>query len=258
MLTETSPGRDGGLAVDRCELFGGRLVLTQPRRGYRFSVDALLLAWWVEFAETDKIMDAGCGVGVVALLLTHLRGARDVTGVDIQEELITLARANARANGVSATAKFFQNDLRSLPPEHHGRYDVFCANPPFREVGSGRVCPDNSRAVARHELALTLADLANAAAAALKPGGRYFLIHKPRRLDDVRKAFGGKGLPVTRIRLVHPYTGAAANLVLVAGMKGEGAGAETLPPLFIYESPGRYGPELRTIYAGEGHPLYAI
>jgi len=248
----------GAADYDRCELFGGRLTLAQPRRGYRFSLDAILLGWWVKFGKGDMVLDAGCGVGVVALLLACCRGAADVTGLELQDELAALARENVRLNGAGAQVKIERGDIRALPPSYRERFDVFCANPPFREAGAGRTNPQPARALARHEPALTLTDLARAAAFALRRGGQFFLVHQPRRLTDIVTSFRDAGVPVRTLRAVHPRSDAAANLVLVAGAKGPARECRVLPPLVVYGRGREYGAEVAALYAGEGKPLYRV
>ena len=242
-------------AADKCELFGGRLLLAQPREGYRFSIDSVLLAWWVDFEAGDRILDAGCGVGVVGLALAGCRGARDVTGVELQEGLAAHARANVAANGASARVSILAADVRTLPPDFGGRFDVVCANPPFREVGGGRLNPSAGKAAARHELTLTIEELALAAAFALKAGGRFFLVHQPRRLPAVFSALGGAGFRVEKLRFVQPREGEAANLVLVAATLGGARETVVLPPLTVYDGRGEYAAEVAAVYEGAGKPL---
>jgi tRNA1Val (adenine37-N6)-methyltransferase len=243
-------------ATDKCELFGGRLVLEQPREGYRFSIDAVLLAWWVDFEAGDRILDAGCGVGVVGLTLACCRGARDVTGVELQESLAALARANAAANGASTRVSIVEADVRRLSPDFGGRFDVACANPPFREVGGGRLNPSAEKAAARHELTLTIEELSLAAAFALKAGGRFFLIHQPRRLPEVFSALGDAGFRVEKLRFVQPREGEAANLVLVAATRGGARETVVMAPLAIYDGRGAYAAEMAAVYEGRGKPLF--
>jgi tRNA1(Val) A37 N6-methylase TrmN6 len=216
----------------------------------------VLLAWWVGFSPGERILDAGCGVGVVALALARCRGARDVLGVELQPALAALARANVVANGAEAGVSVREGDLRELPPEMVGSFDVVCANPPFREAGGGRVNPSAGKAAARHELTLTLDELARAAAAALRPGGRFYFIHQPRRLPEIMAAAANAGLRVERLRFVQPAAAEAANLVLGAARAGGSRETTVMPPLVIYGEGRDYGPELAAIYAGDGKPLY--
>jgi tRNA1Val (adenine37-N6)-methyltransferase len=216
----------------------------------------VLLAWWVEFEPDDRILDAGCGVGVVGLALARCRGARDVVGVELQPELAALARANVVANAASAWMSAMEADLRQLPPSLGNRFDVVCANPPFYEEGAGRLSPDPGKAAARHELTLTVEDLALAAAFALRKGGRLYFVHQPRRLGEIFSALDERGFRVERLRFVQPREGEAANLVLVAARLGGARETVVMRPLVVYGAGDEYAAEVAAIYAGRGRPLY--
>ncbi len=231
-------------------------MVAQPRDGYRFSVDSMLLAWWVEFKTDDRVLDAGCGVGVVGLALVRCRGGRDVTGVELQGDLAALARANVAENAASAWMSVVEADLRRLPPSFGNRFDVACANPPFREAGAGRLNPCAGKAAARHELTLTVDELALAAAFALKRGGRFYFVHQPRRLAEIFAVLGNEGFQVERLRFVQPREGEPANLVLVAARLGGARDTVVMRPLVIYGARGEYAAEVAAIYAGDGKPLY--
>jgi len=231
-------------------------VLAQPREGYRFSLDSILLAWWVDFEADDRVLDAGCGVGVVGLALARCRGARDVTGVEYQGDLAALARANVVANGASAWVSVVEGDLRELPPAFGNRFDVVCANPPFREADGGRLSPCAGKAAARHELTLTVDELALAAAFTLKKRGRFYFVHQPRRLAEIFSALGDQGFNVERLRFVQPRAGEPANLVLVAARLGGAREMVVMRPLVVHDAPDRYGAEVAAIYQGRGEPLY--
>jgi tRNA1Val (adenine37-N6)-methyltransferase len=252
------PGRRlnaAGDATDGCTLFDGRLTVRQPRAGYRFSLDALLLAWWTAFDADDLILDAGCGAGVVALVLAGLRGARRLVGMERQSELAAFARANVRANNLDDRVTIHEGDLRAFPPELAATFDVVCANPPFREVGGGRLSGDGAKAEARAELTLTMPEVTQAAAAALKKRGRLFLIHQPRRLAALIAALGDAGFGVETLRFVHPRAGAPAKLVLVAARLGGAPETAVLPPLVVQGADGGYGPEVAALYRGEPDAL---
>lgn len=237
-------------SVDRGVLFDGRLALAQPRTGYRFSLDALLVAGWVSFGPRDLILDAGCGVGVVGAVLAKIRGARRVVAVELQRELAGLAALNAASNGLADRLAVVHADVRRLPVDYNGAFDVVVANPPYRELGAGRVCPHASRAVARHELTLTFAELSAAAARYLKDDGRFFFIHQTRRLPAIRRTLGDEGLGLEALRYVRPFEDAPFHLFLAAARKGFRGGASEVAPLTIYAAPGVYTPEVAALYAG--------
>jgi len=150
----------------------GGLILGQPERGYRYSLDPFLLADFCAPRRGERILDLGAGVGVIGLLLARRHPTVIVTGIELGPDLARFAAGNARANDLDERFRIIRGDLRDaprfLPPEHFHRV---VANPPFRRPGSGATPPDPGRASARQELSSTLTDLAGTASALLRFGG---------------------------------------------------------------------------------------
>ena len=132
-------------------LFGGRLQIIQKKKGYRFSVDAILLAHFTEPDLKDKILDLGTGCGIIPLILIFHHKAEKVIGVEIQPSLADLARRNAALNHLSSHIEIWEKDLKTLKGESRGgSFDVVISNPPYRKVGAGRINPWLEKALARH------------------------------------------------------------------------------------------------------------
>ena len=233
------------------ELLRGRLRLLQPRRGYRLSVDPLLLA---DFAlrqcgpAPGRVCDLGAGVGVVGVAL--LRAAPTATGllVELQPRLCDLARRNVELNGLGGRLESHEGDLRQLPARYHGRFDLCVANPPFRSVGSGKPNPDPEKALANVEVACSLADLAAAAHRLLKPRGHLALVHDAARLAEVLAVLPAAGLRPEVLRLVHPRADEAASRLLLLARRVAGPSPlRTEPPLVLHETDGSYTTEAATI-----------
>ncbi len=228
------------------------LAVRQPRRGYRFSVDSVLLADFAVPLCGASALDLGTGSGIVLLLLARLCPAlaRGV-GVELQPELFECARANIEANGLSgrlaAVLGDFRGEIRGAPA---GSFDLVVSNPPYRPVGEGRRNPDPQKEVARHEVACTMADLFRAAARFLAPKGRVAVLGLPRRLPAMLAEASACGFYPERLRFVHPMPGRPANLVLFAGSRRRGEGPEVLAPLVLYAAPGRYAPETEALFRG--------
>lgn len=235
----------------RDTLFGGRLSILQPRRGYRFSVDAPILAHFAAQAA-EPLVDLGCGTGVVSLILAFKFGRGRITAVELQPRLAGLARRNAVDNGLEGRIEVLQADLAdlsALPPQQAA--SVVC-NPPYRRLGSGRLNPDDEQALARHELRATLAQVAGAAAHLLKVRGRLYVVYPAVRLAALMATLKGCGLEPKRLRLVHSRAGEAAVLALVEALKGGGEGLRVEPPLYVYAALGEYTPEVSSYFeAGE-------
>lgn len=228
---------------------GGRIRIRQPQRGYRFSIDAVLLAAQVRPGPSERIVDLGTGCGVVALLLAFERPQLRVWGVELQPELAALAAENVHENGWSDRVRILQADLQAIgPAELGGPVDRVVANPPYRRVHSGRVNPDGQRALARHEIAVTLPGLIAAARRLLKTGGRLHLIYAAGRTAELLGGMRADGIEPKRLRPIQSRVDEDAALVLVEGIKGARPGMTLARPLVVYAEEGRYTDEVRDMF----------
>jgi len=226
----------------------GGLTLRQPERGYRYSLDPFLLADFCTPRRGERILDLGAGVGVIGLLLARRHPTVQVTGIELQTDLVHFAAANARSNSLEDRCRIIRGDLRDaplfLPPEHFHRV---VANPPFRKSGSGATAPDSGRARARHELTFTIADLAATASALLRFGGVLCAIHLTERLPELCRTFDEYGLAPKKLRLIASYARSAPRLCLVSAIKGGRPGLDVLPQLVLHKPGGRYTDEIGTM-----------
>lgn len=232
-------------------LFGDSLVLCQDRRGYRFSIDAVLLAGLTRVKAKDRIMELGTGCGVVLLALASRNLGTHWEGVEIQPRLALLAQKNVEANGLAGRVLVRRMDWRAVhtvfPPEG---FDLVVSNPPYRRVLSGRINPDAQKATARHELSGTVWDMFTAAAYLLKYGGRCAVIYPASRLDDLMVGAVEAGFRPKRLTLIHSHHEAQATLVHLECAKGAGQELHVAPPFFIYEKHGRYTAAMVRLHQG--------
>lgn len=251
--TETENFADN-LAIGEGEsldvILNGRLKLIQSERGYRFSIDSLLLANFVQTGANERLVDLGVGSGIIALILARRPGVAQVTGVEIQEELVQLARRNASLNGQADKVEIVQGDVREikniLPPESFG---VAVFNPPYHRSGSGRINPILQRAIARHEIKATLPDFLAAARYLLPQSGRVYAIYPAFRMVELLYQMRRNKLEPKRLQLVHTLMEGSARFVLVEGIKGAGEELEVLPPYAIYQAEGKYSAAAAGIFA---------
>ncbi len=216
----------------------------QPGKGYRFSVDAVLLARFAAEEPVDRALDLGCGCGVVALGLLALGGARSVVGVELQPDMVDRAARSAAWNGWAGRARFLVGDVRDLGGVlEEERFDLVVANPPYRPMGAGKMSPDRSVALARHEVACGVADVVRAARERLKPGGLLCVVYPAERLATLFGACRSEGLEPRVLRPVHPREGAPASRVLLRAERGGREGLELRAPLILHAPGRRYSPE---------------
>ncbi|MBN2437477.1 MAG: methyltransferase [Deltaproteobacteria bacterium] len=245
MDEELNP-RDGE-TVD--EILGGRLRIIQKMRGYRFSLDALLLAHFAALREGDDLIDLGTGGGVIALILSQRVKCGRILGIDIQDELVEIAKRNVVFNGLAGQIQIRRGDVRY--PKFLCEPQSFSAavfNPPYRRLASGRMNPDPGKAVARHEIAGTAADFLAAAVHALRLEGRVYAIYPATRMVQLLVRMREFRIEPKRLRLVHSRPGGSGVFVLVEGVKEGREALQVLPPLFIHEERGGYTLEMAEIF----------
>jgi tRNA1Val (adenine37-N6)-methyltransferase len=230
-------------------LFGSRLKILQKKTGYRFSIDALLLASFTECSLKDRILDLGTGCGILPLLLIFHHQATRVIGVEIQPSLADLARRNAALNQFSSHMEIWEKDLKTLKRENvGGTFDIVLSNPPYRKVGAGRINPRLEKALARHEINATLEDILQVAHHLLKKKGRLNMIYPASRAAELLHEMHKSHLEPKRLQFIHSRQQEEACLLLVEAVKEGGAQSKVLPPMFLYDSEGFYTSEAQRLF----------
>lgn len=225
------------------------LRILQPKIGYRFSLDAVLLARFPVVKEGYKIIDLGTGSGVIPLLLST-RGKRlFIQGVEIQSRLANLAKRNVELNNKQDTITILEGDLKKLPKQMNGQWDLVVSNPPYFKANAGKIS-QGEKAIARHELKCSLEDVISCGAKLLKPQGHFALVHRAERLPDVIKLLAQVNLTPWRLKFIHPKRDEKGELFLLEAVKGVAHTLNILPPLIIYDRSGQYTPEMERLYAG--------
>lgn len=220
----------------------------QNRKGYRFSVDALLLYCFVNVKHAENIADLGTGSGIIGLLLGRKYSGAKVMLVELQESLYSLAKKNIIINGLEDRVEVVLADIKNMKKKTPRQYDLVVSNPPFRKPTTGLLSIGEEKAVARHELRLELADLVGAASHLLKARGRFCMIFHPERLFEVIDTLRKNRLEPKRIRFVHNDINAVSKIVLIEAVKEGRAGIKVENPLFMYNEKGEYTAEVAGMY----------
>ena len=247
---DTSFNHRGLLTEDA--IFNGQVRIVQPRDGYRFSLDALLLAAFTAVAPEIRVADLGAGAGAASLALAWRMKSGTVLAVEVQPRLAECARLNAASFAGPARIEVFEMNWSDLRPEHlGGSVEAVVCNPPYRKMGTGRLNPVEEEAAARHEIYGGAESAARAAARILIFRGRLNLVYPAARMAGLFKILAETGFEPKRLRMVHSRPEQRAELVLVEARLG---GREELlvePPLYIYGAAGEYTGEVEAILNGE-------
>ena len=227
----STPDGSDDESVDELRDYDLRII--QPRRGYRFSVDPLLLC---DFAGTcrGEIIDLGTGCGVMPLIMARKAPDSRIVGIEFREESALLAGRNLLLNGLQSQVTVIQCDILQLKQRLPvSSFDLVLANPPFRQAGSGKISPHTGRDTARHESTATLEDFLQAAKYLVKPAGRICLIYHVSRLAELVSRASQLNLALLRLRFVHGGMADPARMVLLELVKGRKGTLAVLPPLFV-------------------------
>jgi tRNA1(Val) A37 N6-methylase TrmN6 len=240
-----------GERVDDLQLNG--LSIIQNPSGFCFGVDAVLLSDFAKAKHGAHIVDLGTGNGILPLLLSAKTKASSITAFEIQEEVAEMARRSVAYNGLEQRIQIISDDLRkALDYLNKSSVDVVVTNPPYVAGGGGLVNPKDAKAIARHEIHCTLEEVIRTAAQLLKPGGGFFMVHRPSRLVDIIELMRRYKLEPKLLRFVHPKRGQAPNILLIKGVRGGGAEMRVEAPLYVYSDAGGYDPEILEIYSRAG------
>jgi tRNA1Val (adenine37-N6)-methyltransferase len=235
--------------IDELRAYGLRII--QPRDGYRFSLDPLILCGFAQVHGGDGVIDLGTGCGVIPLILASKAEGARIVGVEHQEPMAELAMRNVRLNGLSERISILSEDVTLLKGRFPAAsFDLVTANPPYRKQGTGRMSPKAGRDLARHESTATLADFLATAKYLVKASGRICLIYHPMRLPELFVEAAALKLAPLRLRMVHGSSGAEARMFLVELAKGRRGELQVLPPLLIYDDGGGYSEEMARLYGG--------
>lgn len=233
--------------IDDLQRNGYRII--QNTKGFCFGMDAVLLSGFAFVRPGERAIDLGTGTGIIPILLEAKCQGEHYTGLEIQEEMADMARRSVALNQLEKKISVVTGDIREASRLFGAAsFDVVTSNPPYMNDAHGLKNPELPKAIARHEVLCTLEDVAGQAARLLKPGGRFYLVHRPHRLIEIITALTRAGLEPKRMKPVHPFVDKEANMVLIEAVRGGKSMIKVEAPIIVYKEPGVYTDEIYTIY----------
>lgn len=223
--------------------------IIQRKGVFCFGMDAVLLSGFAVVKKGERVLDLGTGTGIIPILLTAKTEGKHFTGLEIQEESADMARRSVVYNHLEEKVEIVNGDIvktSSIFPR--SSFDVVTSNPPYMNGSHGIVNPGDAKAIARHEVLCTLEDVVREGSLVLKPGGRFYMVHRPRRLIEIIQTMKKYNLEPKRMKFVHPYKDREANMVLIEAVRGGGALLKVEAPVIVFNEQGEYSEEIRTTY----------
>lgn len=223
-------------------------IIQDPER-FCFGMDAVLLSGFARAKEGDRVIDLGTGTGIIPILMEAKTGASDLIGLEIQPESADMAQRSVELNHLESKIRIVTGDIKEASSLFGAAtFDVVTSNPPYMTEHHGITNEKSPKAIARHELLCTLEDVIRQAAKLLRPGGSFYMVHRPFRLVDIMVLMREYHLEPKRIKLVYPYIDKDPNMVLIEGLRGGRPRLTVEKPLVVYQSPGVYTDEIYDIY----------
>lgn len=226
----------------------GYQIIQNPKY-FCFGMDAVLLSDFVKVKKGENVLDLGTGTGIIPILLEAKTEGRHFTGLEIQKPVADMAGRSVLLNHLEDKISIVCGDLKEASKLFSPvSFDVVTCNPPYMNENHGLKNPDASKAIARHEILCTFEDIAAQAYKLLKPGGRLYIVHRPRRFMDILGILRQYRLEPKRLRFVYPFADAPANMVLIEAFRDGKALMQIESPLIVYREQGVYTEEIIKIY----------
>lgn len=238
--------------VDDLQLSGLKII--QDTERFCFGMDAVLLSGFVknsmgQYAKPANVLDLCTGTGIIPLLLSAKIKYKHMSAIEIQEESADMARRSVEMNQLNEQLEIVTGDIKEATSYFEAAsFDIVTCNPPYMIADAGEKCPDEAKAIARHEVCCTLDDVCRIASKMVKPGGSFFMVHRPFRLAEIIRSLSEYNMEPKRMRFVHPYVDKEPNMVLIQAVRGGKPRMIVDKPLIVYQERDVYSEEMQMEY----------
>ena len=197
------------------DLQNGYWMIQNPEQ-FCYGIDAVLLASYARVKEGERALDFCTGSGIVPILIKAKTRGQHFTGLEIQHESADMAMRSVKYNNLEEWIEIVEGDVcRSEEYFSASSFDVVTCNPPYMTGNHGLTNVNRAKMIARHEVLCSFEDIVKAAARVLRPGGRFYLVHRPFRLAEIIFVLKQYQLEPKRMQLVCPFADKEPNLVLL-------------------------------------------
>ncbi len=226
------------------------LKIVQDKDGFCFGIDSVLLSDFAkEIRSKSIVLDLGTGNGVLGILLCGKTNLSKIYGVEIQEDIATIAQKSINLNKLNNRFEIINDNIKNLNSYFkNDSIDAIISNPPYKKDNSGLKNESQKKLIARHEITANLEDFISVSAKLLKSNGSLYMVHRPERLADLFYLLKKYKLEPKKLRFVQSFTNSKPKFFLIKATKNANSFLNIEQPLIIYNSDGNYTDEILKIY----------
>ena len=222
------------------------MKIIQKKEGFRFSLDAILIANFIKVDRNIEIMDIGTGTGIIPLLLANNEKIKKIIGVEIQDIIADMARRSIIMNNLENKIEIKNEDINNYKIEK--KVDMIITNPPYMKIENGKISENLIKAISRHEVKLNLESLIKSAKMILKDGGSFNIIYRTKRFQELIKIITDNRFFIKRLRFIYTKPDKDSDLFMLEAIKNQKKDIKIEKPLNIYNATGDYSKEVESYY----------
>ncbi len=221
---------------------------------FNISIDSILLPYFATINKNVKeVIEFGCGNGIVSIILAK-RSKVKIKAIDIQEKMCEIAKENIKKSELEERIIIVKEDIKDTQKINKMQsFDMVISNPPFfKEQGrTEQVNNNQSKAISRHEIDVTLEEIIVNGAYLLKNSGYFTMVHRASRLSEIISCFVKNGIQPKKICFCYTKKKSEAKVVLIEGIKNAKPGVEIMEPIYINNNDGSYTEFYNRLLQGE-------
>ncbi len=235
--------------LTRDTFYKGKVLVNQYKKGYRFCVDAPILASFIYGNYNDDVLEIGTGSGIISLLNLYKNKFRLINAIEVQDDLINLAKDNFLLNEMDGGVNLISGNVCDKELKLN-KYDIIYSNPPFFKSDSGILSKNFQVRIAKFDIFLTLEDLILAFKRLLKLEGKAFMIYPYSRFNELKRVCDVNELFINKLRRVYTNIECSQAVRILVQLSKSGSSYIELENLYIYEGNGNYTDEMQRIICG--------
>ena len=226
------------------------LKIVQNNDWFKFSLESVLLPCFVIINKNvNKILDLCTGNAPIPLVLSTKTKAK-IYGVEIQEDVYELAIKSVDINKLSSQIEIVNDDVKNISNNFESdTFDIITCNPPyFKDVDTSKKNDDIHKIIARHEVDLTMEDIAKVVRKLLKNDGKFYLVHRTERFLELTNLLMSYNIMPKRVRFIYPKENMESNLFMLEAVKNGKVGLKLESPLYVHNNDGSYKDEILKMF----------